>query len=335
MLTGPSICAARSCGTSGDVLRRPRTAQEAGMSNERDDQRGRSDFYSLVHEAAGWLAVALGVIAAAYAALDQFVVGSSHLHLYFAMRMSVSVLFFAQFWFIRKTPAGPYSFLHGYLSSALFVGLFFTAVIRAGVYPAPYYGAPLLMMGCLQILPWRALHSCIVFTTITVLWLALNFHQGIEPTFFVHLKYLVGLSCAGTYASFLRHRTTVALSERTGELAAAMQKLRQVAGQTAHDIRSPIAALRVVGGSCTEMPELQRLLLRDAVQRITDIANNLVTAHTRPENTGSQIDDVLVSPVLHSVLSEKRACAKNVAFQFNIVETTASAASFARVDSTP
>lgn len=49
-----------------------------------------------------------------------------------------------------------------------------------------------------------------------------------------------------------------------------------VAKQVSHDIRSPLSALTMVAGSLNEIPEDKRILIRNATQRINDIANDLL-----------------------------------------------------------
>ncbi len=88
----------------------------------------------------------------------------------------------------------------------------------------------------------------------------------------------------------------------------------QIAQQVAHDIRSPLAALNMVATSLSELPETKRLLLRNATQRINDIANDLLLkskrTFTEPSQTSLQShklsEAVLLMPLIDSVLSEKR-----------------------------
>ncbi len=49
-----------------------------------------------------------------------------------------------------------------------------------------------------------------------------------------------------------------------------------IAKQVAHDIRSPLSALNIIAGSLTNISEEKRLLIRNSVQRINDIANDLL-----------------------------------------------------------
>jgi signal transduction histidine kinase len=46
--------------------------------------------------------------------------------------------------------------------------------------------------------------------------------------------------------------------------------------QVAHDIRSPLSALSMITGTLNEIPEEKRVLIRNATQRINDIANDLL-----------------------------------------------------------
>ncbi|MGZ3771080.1 MAG: sensor histidine kinase [Bdellovibrio sp.] len=49
-----------------------------------------------------------------------------------------------------------------------------------------------------------------------------------------------------------------------------------VTKQVAHDIRSPLSALTMITGTLKDIPEEKRILIRNATQRINDIANDLL-----------------------------------------------------------
>lgn len=100
---------------------------------------------------------------------------------------------------------------------------------------------------------------------------------------------------------------------------AKMASIGQLASQLAHDIRSPLAALDVAVSQLGNLPEENRILIRRAVQRIHDIANDLL--HKRKSgvvlNSGSaettlnvSSDDnksvQLLSGVVEALISEKR-----------------------------
>ena len=88
----------------------------------------------------------------------------------------------------------------------------------------------------------------------------------------------------------------------------------------AHDIRSPLSALNMVAGNADSLPENDRIIVRSAVARINDIANNLTSAHL--PISSQLVSDVrcsaialgaeLLSSVIESIVSEKRAqlCAR-------------------------
>jgi signal transduction histidine kinase len=95
--------------------------------------------------------------------------------------------------------------------------------------------------------------------------------------------------------------------------------LSKITAQVSHDIRSPLSALNMVIGSLDSVPEEKRLLIRHSVQRINDIANNLLE-QSRKKFDGSTISStlanekeinfvteaVLLSPLIDSIVSEKR-----------------------------
>jgi signal transduction histidine kinase len=87
-----------------------------------------------------------------------------------------------------------------------------------------------------------------------------------------------------------------------------------IAAQTAHDIRSPLSALTMVVGTLKEIPEEKRLLIRNATQRINDIANDLLQkgkedTHSDPATSSNitQATSIEFVPVIIDILvSEKR-----------------------------
>lgn len=76
--------------------------------------------------------------------------------------------------------------------------------------------------------------------------------------------------------------------------------------QVAHDIRSPLATLNMVSGLLEEVEEEKRLLIRHAVQRINDIANDLLQRGKKSES-GGKPELTMLSSVVDLVVSEKRA----------------------------
>lgn len=91
-----------------------------------------------------------------------------------------------------------------------------------------------------------------------------------------------------------------------------------VANQVAHDIRSPLTALDVISHDVDELAEDKRILIRSAVSRIKDIANNLLvtkrnfqkslsTSVISSESKPSESPSVQLLPsLIETLVSEKR-----------------------------
>lgn len=90
-------------------------------------------------------------------------------------------------------------------------------------------------------------------------------------------------------------------------------KIGLIIKQVAHDIRSPVAAILMLVQECHELPEEQRISLRNVANRIQDIANNLL--HSAEEKQTKKPTDTithfLVSTAVLSAISEKRLQYKN------------------------
>ncbi len=88
------------------------------------------------------------------------------------------------------------------------------------------------------------------------------------------------------------------------------EKFAQLARQVAHDIHSPLAALKVLSERCEELPENKRSLLTGATGSILDVANNLIS-HYQPKDKSAapEIEErqpLLVSDLLLKLVSEKK-----------------------------
>lgn len=89
----------------------------------------------------------------------------------------------------------------------------------------------------------------------------------------------------------------------------------KLAAQVAHDIRSPLAALKSVISGLTLLPEEERTLIRRATNRIADISNNLLEAHRTASKGsalahGNSLGDgaavQLLSSLIDELITEKR-----------------------------
>ena len=96
---------------------------------------------------------------------------------------------------------------------------------------------------------------------------------------------------------------------KSSELAA----IGASAAMIAHDIRSPLAALNMVTYDLKQLPEDERVIIRSAVQRIQDIANDLASKKDQKKVSWPSAQDKtqnlqtrLLPSLLSSLISEKR-----------------------------
>ncbi len=119
----------------------------------------------------------------------------------------------------------------------------------------------------------------------------------------------------------LKHQFTAlkVIIENQNEKLIAKSKtdaLITMASQVSHDIRSPLAAMNMVIGQLANIPEAQRLVIRNSVNRITDIANTLLAKSKEQKaeasggptktETASMLQVELLPALVDSIVSEKR-----------------------------
>ncbi|KPJ68091.1 MAG: hypothetical protein AMJ43_01420 [Coxiella sp. DG_40] len=88
--------------------------------------------------------------------------------------------------------------------------------------------------------------------------------------------------------------------------------IASVASQVAHDIRSPLTALESIIQYLTQFPEKERLMIKHAVHRIKDIANNLLIQYKRDKSSllldnQEKVSNEFILNILERIISEKRA----------------------------
>ncbi|APJ02500.1 sensor histidine kinase [Silvanigrella aquatica] len=85
--------------------------------------------------------------------------------------------------------------------------------------------------------------------------------------------------------------------------------------QVAHDIKSPLVALNAFAANASELPEENRIWVRNAIQRMQDIANSLILKHQEINNNADEtiIDEALepysvqlLTCLINALVSEKR-----------------------------
>lgn len=125
------------------------------------------------------------------------------------------------------------------------------------------------------------------------------------------------IQAKGEVQKFLAHVREMYRRTRDMEHMAAVGKM---ASQVAHDIRSPLAALNMAVTHLKDLPEEERLLIRQAVRRIDDIANDLSSKNRRIQESLASANPreapvkplseekslQLLSSLIEPLISEKR-----------------------------
>ncbi len=102
------------------------------------------------------------------------------------------------------------------------------------------------------------------------------------------------------------------LLQEQNAVAEREKALGSIAAQVAHDIRSPLAALCVLEHDLSGLEEEKRILLRSAVNRIKDIANNLLQRSrdslsvSAGPSSKEPVSVQMLAALLDSLVSEKR-----------------------------
>jgi signal transduction histidine kinase len=108
--------------------------------------------------------------------------------------------------------------------------------------------------------------------------------------------------------SIHKYVETLKRQEEERQVRARLEASSLLAKQVSHDIRSPLSALNMVLGCLGEIQEEKRILIRDSVRRINDIANNLLergkSGGVPGPRSGGSVE--LIPALVDSIVSEKR-----------------------------
>ncbi len=101
------------------------------------------------------------------------------------------------------------------------------------------------------------------------------------------------------------------IREQSAELSAIETKaaLGTLAAQVAHDIRSPLAALNILTSQDLPIPIQSKILVGNVINRIRDIANDLVEKNRDPRKAVSSTGDrsvQLLAATIFQIITEKR-----------------------------
>jgi signal transduction histidine kinase len=84
-------------------------------------------------------------------------------------------------------------------------------------------------------------------------------------------------------------------------------ELGNISSQLAHDIRSPLSALNMAMDSLTQIPNTEKKIITNAIQRINDIANDLLKKGDGDNSTKElQLSEVSISQIIEPIITEKQ-----------------------------
>ena len=173
-------------------------------------------------------------------------------------------------------------------------------------------GAVTALACCLMRRPWTQRWAAGTVAAATLLVLQL---YDISLFFgFVHGDYtskfylpILGI-CGAAYLLNLSVESHINLVRQADHQSA----VNQIARQMAHDIQSPLAAMSTVMSRAKALPEDQRIMMRSAVSRVHEIANDFQHRHRvglgqgAAEKGGSIAEVELLAIHLESIVLEKR-----------------------------
>ncbi|KAB8032102.1 sensor histidine kinase [Fluviispira multicolorata] len=96
------------------------------------------------------------------------------------------------------------------------------------------------------------------------------------------------------------------------------EAIAKVASQVVHDIRSPLSVLNIYLKRISTLPENERVFIRNATERIDDIANNLIRKLNKKSNLSeNSISKEIISILIDKIVSEKRVQYSNKNIKIN------------------
>lgn len=148
---------------------------------------------------------------------------------------------------------------------------------------------------------------------------------------------------------FYKSKNQIAIEYKNKNDLTQLQTLELVSKQVSHDIRSPLSVLNVIAGTLKDLPEDKRLPMRSAINRINDIANQLLQKNTfEPSNkiiSTTSISEIkaepneqnftteLLSSIVDVMVSEKRIQFREKASVVIETDLEESYGAFAAIDS--
>lgn len=144
-----------------------------------DFKFGEGDFNhylnSIIHDWLKTLTTLGYTLVPAFFLLDYFTMPSELLPRFGIYRLLSTLICLIQYYIIRNTKPGVYSYYHGYFVSINIGGIIALMTVDLGGFNSSYYaGLNLVIIGVNLLLPWKSIHSAINSLIIIMMYIMLN-----------------------------------------------------------------------------------------------------------------------------------------------------------------
>jgi phosphoserine phosphatase RsbU/P len=160
-------------------------------------QRAEFESYrrAIVHSWSQTLCILSFTLNPLFILLDAFIMPRDLLGRFVVYRAIVTAAMLLQYFVVRRTPAGWWSIVPGYVTTALFALEISWMTVELGGFDSPYYaGLNLVIVGVNLLLPWRAIHSAVNGLAVVGVYTGLNaaFGGPYDPRSLVSNLYFMG-----------------------------------------------------------------------------------------------------------------------------------------------
>jgi phosphoserine phosphatase RsbU/P len=192
--------------------------EPAAKGRERDDALNpailSNDFFSyqlaILHDWLRTITILAFTLVPLFFVLDLFLI-PPHLLVRFAVyRLISTAISLSQFFVVRKSKPGTWSYLYAYLTS-LQIGCMITLMtVSLGGFDSSYYaGLNLVIVGVNLLLPWSALHTAANAVIVIIVYVAFNVIAGQPfhlPIMANNLFFLIAMSVVAASINHVRYR---------------------------------------------------------------------------------------------------------------------------------
>jgi signal transduction histidine kinase len=223
--------------------------------------------------------------------------------------------------------------------SVLFAGLFYVSIVDKREFEHFYdlefilFLIPIFVL-VIELLREKNPEDYIrILQTICLCYLFLQFADYLIVLGYISVTYCTPsfIALTGSSFAYLKLRETLSAEQEKQRLQIEVEsskKLAEMASQVAHDLRSPIAVLNVLESDLSELSQDKRVLLVSVIQRVKDIASELLDRNkaklvrvsaqsqapqchvSQPAGFGSTQDlsfsPTMLSAVVESIVTEKQ-----------------------------